>query len=62
VVEAENDNCDKHRQRFQDIEHPLVLEWVSFNPQGELNETVNTANLGPSQPSLHKTKQTFNLR
>jgi hypothetical protein len=46
VVDAENDNCDKHRQRFQYIKHPLVLEWVSFNPQSELNETINTADLG----------------
>jgi hypothetical protein len=45
VVDAENDNCDKHRQRFQYIKHPLVHEWVSVNPQSELNETINTANL-----------------
>lgn len=56
MVDAEHDNCHEHRRGFHDIEHPLMLEWVSLNPKSKLNEAINAANLESCQ-QLHSAKQ-----
>lgn len=55
MVDAEHYNCHEHRRGFHDIEHPLMLEWVTVNPQGKLNEAINAANPESCQ-QLHSAK------
>ena len=48
VYKAEDCNGRQHRQRLEDVEYPLVGEWVAVNSKRKLDNPVYRTNLRPS--------------
>ena len=45
MVPGEDGERRRHGRRFQDVQAPLVVEWVSVDAQREFDDTVDGANL-----------------